>query len=505
MRAKGSSIQQFLLGMALLAAVCWNLAHAGELRGLQLSSGPTGTRAELRMDSEAGYRLIPLANPDRLVVDLPGSSARRGLKLPVASGVVRGVRSGRPSPGTIRIVFDLASSVLTLKPHYESGADGPRLVLEWPDDGTQPGVSAEPQAAPGQSTAEAITNPPDADSISVAATSRLVASLPVSQPRSPDPLPAAPRVDLPPPEPVPTRIATGIPTRVATGEPAPTQQSPITPLPSYPHTAVKTMQDVMRRGGLRPLIIAIDPGHGGQDPGARGPGGSREKMITLAIARELARQVNATPGLRAYLTRDTDVFIPLTQRYQKARAAKADLFVSIHADSCTSPDASGSSVFVLSQRGASSQAARWLASQENAADLVGGVRLQDKGDTLASVLLDLSQSATMKASEDMAHQVLGGLKRLGKTHKQEIERANFVVLRSPDVPSMLVETAFISNPDEERRLNDPAQQAQLARAVLDGVNAYFTRQPPPGTLYAARADASDNGFSGRGIPGGGSP
>ncbi|MCA1714941.1 MAG: N-acetylmuramoyl-L-alanine amidase, partial [Gammaproteobacteria bacterium] len=211
--------------------------------------------------------------------------------------------------------------------------------------------------------------------------------------------------------------------------------------------------------------------------------------ITLKIARELARQVNATPGLKAYLTRDTDVFIPLAQRYQKARAAKADLFVSIHADAFTNPEASGSSVFVLSQRGASSQAARWLASQENAADLVGGVRLQDKDNTLASVLLDLSQSATMKASEDMANHVLGGLKRLGKTHKPHVERANFVVLRSPDVPSMLVETAFITNPDEERRLNDPAHQALLARAILDGVNLYFTRQPPPGTLYAARAEA----------------
>ena len=269
---------------------------------------------------------------------------------------------------------------------------------------------------------------------------------------------------------------------------------------SYPHAPVKTMQDVMRRGGLRPLVIAIDAGHGGQDPGARGPAGSREKMITLAIARELARQVDATPGLKAYLTRDTDVFIPLTQRYQKARAAKADLFVSIHADSFTNPNANGSSVFVLSQRGASSQAARWLASQENAADLVGGVKLQDKDDTLASVLLDLSQSATMKASEDMASQVLGGLKRLGRTHKGEVERANFVVLRSPDVPSMLVETAFISNPDEERRLNDPAHQSQLARAILTGVTTYFTRQPPPGTLYAARADQA---IAGQGIAGGG--
>jgi N-acetylmuramoyl-L-alanine amidase len=249
-----------------------------------------------------------------------------------------------------------------------------------------------------------------------------------------------------------------------------------------PQGAPKTVQQIMR-GGMRPLVVAIDAGHGGQDPGARGGNGSREKDVTLAVARELARQVNATPGLKAFLTRDTDVFIPLAQRYQKARAAKADLFVSIHADAFNNPAASGSSVFVLSQRGASSQAARWLANQENAADL---------DNTLASVLLDLSQSATMKASEDIAGHVLSGLKRLGKTHKAQVERANFVVLRSPDVPSMLVETAFITNPEEERKLNDPRHRTDLARAILDGVNAYFTRQPPPGTLYAARAEAAAN-------------
>ena len=292
-------------------------------------------------------------------------------------------------------------------------------------------------------------------------------------------------------------VATGVPTRVATGVPAPAA----TPTPPAAQAPVRTMRDVQRRAGLRPLVIAIDPGHGGQDPGALGATGAREKELTLQIAKELARQVDATPGLKAYLTRDSDYFIPLAQRYQKARAAKADLFVSIHADAFTNPAASGSSVFVLSQRGASSQAAKWLASQENAADLVGGVRLHDKDNTLASVLLDLSQSATMKASEDMAGHVLAGLKRLGKTHKPHVERANFVVLRAPDMPSMLVETAFITNPDEERRLRDPAHQKRLASAILDGVNTYFTRQPPPGTLYAARAEAA----AGAPAQGGGSP
>ncbi|MDQ3229582.1 MAG: N-acetylmuramoyl-L-alanine amidase [Pseudomonadota bacterium] len=301
---------------------------------------------------------------------------------------------------------------------------------------------------------------------------------------------------------LPGVIATGVPTRIATGVPSTAVPSTVVPESAQQstQTPVKTMQDVMRRGGLRPLIIAIDAGHGGQDPGARGAAGSREKDLTLKIARELARQVNATAGLKAYLTRDTDVFIALDQRYKKARAAKADLFVSIHADAFTNPAAHGSSVFVLSQRGASSQAARWLASQENSADLVGGVRLRDRENTLASVLLDLSQSATMKASEDMANHVLQGLKGLGKTHKPHVERANFVVLRSPDVPSMLVETAFITNPDEERRLNDPVHQARLARAILDGVNTYFTRQPPPGTLYSARADARVAASAGGGSP-----
>ncbi|HEY0505405.1 MAG TPA: N-acetylmuramoyl-L-alanine amidase, partial [Lysobacter sp.] len=252
---------------------------------------------------------------------------------------------------------------------------------------------------------------------------------------------------------------------------------------------VKTMKDVMRGRGMRPLIIAIDAGHGGQDPGALGPTGKREKDVTLSIARELARQINATPGLKAYLTRDTDVFIPLPRRAQLARAAKADMFISIHADAAENRAARGSSVYVLSLKGASSQRARWLADKENASDLIGGVRLEQTSNTLASVLLDLTQSGHMKASEDAANHVLDGLKRVGSNHKPNIERANFAVLRTSDMPAMLVETAFISNPDEERRLMDPSHQRNLARAVLDGVNTYFTRQPPPGTLYAARADA----------------
>ncbi|MGJ7904257.1 N-acetylmuramoyl-L-alanine amidase, partial [Lysobacter sp. 1R34A] len=270
-----------------------------------------------------------------------------------------------------------------------------------------------------------------------------------------------------------------------------------------PAGAVKTLKDVMRGRGMRPLVIAIDPGHGGQDPGAIGQSGKREKDVTLAIGRELARQINATPGLKAYMTRDTDVFIPLPRRAQLARQAKADMFISIHADAAENRSAKGSSVYVLSLKGASSQRARWLADKENASDLVGGVRLQQADNTLTSVLLDLTQSGHMKASEDAAGHVLSGLKQVGYNHKPHIERANFAVLRTSDMPAMLVETAFISNPEEERRLTDPSHQRALARAVLDGVNTYFTRQPPPGTMYAARAEAqlpSPGGFGGGGSP-----
>ncbi len=509
MRVKGATLQYLLLGLALLAGVLWNLAHASEIKDLRVDTGATGTRAEIRLDGEAEFDVISLSNPDRLVIDLPGSSFARGVQPPAAAGLVKGVRTGQPVPGTARIVFDLASPVVALKPRFEQGAEGMRLVVEWPGDGA---AAAKPTVASAADDTPAQAPKVDPVVASAEATSRLIAELarkaapPPSAPTSPPASPQPQTVD--PSRPVPETnsqvrqgsgtVATGVPTRIATGQPAPAPPSTET----AKQAPVRTMQDVMRRGGLRPLVIAIDAGHGGQDPGARGPSGTREKDITLQIAKELARQVNATPGLKAYLTRDSDYFIPLTQRYQKARKAKADLFVSIHADAFTNPSASGSSVFVLSQRGASSQAAKWLANQENAADLVGGVRLHDKDDTLASVLLDLSQSATMKASEDMANHVLSGLKRLGKTHKSHVERANFVVLRSPDVPSMLVETAFITNPAEERRLRDPSHQRKLASAILAGVNTYFTRQPPPGTLYAARANASDGGAV---SAGGGSP
>ncbi|MDQ0010030.1 N-acetylmuramoyl-L-alanine amidase [Luteibacter jiangsuensis] len=244
----------------------------------------------------------------------------------------------------------------------------------------------------------------------------------------------------------------------------------------------------------RKVVIAIDAGHGGEDPGARGATGLREKDVTLQVARELADQINRQPGMQAVLTRNGDYFIPLKRRYQIAREHNADMFVSIHADAFKNSDAKGSSVWVLSPRGKTSEAARWLADRENRADLVGGVSLDDKDDTLAAVLLDLQQGYAMQASESIAGNVLKALGRLGPTHRGYVERANFVVLRSPDVPSILVETAFITNPSEERRLRDDGHRRELATAVLGGVRNYFESMPPPGTWFAAQA-ARRNGTS----------
>lgn len=242
--------------------------------------------------------------------------------------------------------------------------------------------------------------------------------------------------------------------------------------------------------GQRDVVIAIDAGHGGEDPGAIGRGGTREKDVALAVARRLAERIDAEPGMRAVLTRTGDYFVPFRERIRRARVQQADLFVSVHADAFVNRSVRGSSVYVLSTRRASSEAARWLADRENAADLIGGVSLDDKSDVLASVLLDLSQNAAISASRTAAARVLAELDRVGQLKKSEVQHASLIVLTSPDVPSMLVETAFISNPEEERRLRDPTHQGRLAGAIHAGVRRYFYENPPPGTrvaMLAARA------------------
>ncbi len=250
--------------------------------------------------------------------------------------------------------------------------------------------------------------------------------------------------------------------------------------------AIKTVAkpSPTQTGKGRDVIIAIDAGHGGEDPGATGRHKKKEKHITLAIARELKKLIDREPGMHGVLTRKGDYFVELRERIQLARKFHADFFVSIHADAFKNRKARGSSVFVLSRRGASSEAARWLAAKENAADLVGGVTLDDKDDVLASVLLDLAQSGSLAASIRAASRVQKEMGRIGRLHGKKVQNAGFVVLKSPDIPSILVETGFISNPEEERKLSSSAYQKQVAQAVFKGLRSYFKAEPPPGTRLA---------------------
>lgn len=238
----------------------------------------------------------------------------------------------------------------------------------------------------------------------------------------------------------------------------------------------------------RLVTITLDPGHGGEDPGAVGRGGSYEKHVTLAVAKRLKAKIDAEPNMRAVLTRDTDFFVPLHMRVQKARRIQSDLFLSIHADAFTRPDANGSSVFVLSESGASSSAARYLAQKENAADLVGGVNIGVKDPMLARTLLDLSQTATISDSLKLGKAVLNEIGGINRLHKANVEQAGFAVLKAPDIPSILIETAFISNPEEERRLNDDAYQDKMAEAIIAGVRKYFAKNPPLAKSKLAKLD-----------------
>ena len=375
----------------LLACAPWS-TQAAEVRAVRVWDSPDSTRTVFDLSGTVDYKVFALDKPDRIVIDVAGGKLAGGFQKMVGKGLVRGMRTGQPSAGTLRVVLDLATDAR------------PKSFLLAPADKFG---------------------------------HRLVVDL---YPKS-----EGPRV-------------------------------------------VKSVAAVAT-GPERDVIIAIDAGHGGEDPGAIGASGSREKVVTLQIARALARAIDAEPGMTSILVRDGDYYIAHKKRYQKAREAKADLFISIHADAFTNRTASGSSVYMLSQRGATSEAARWLAAKENQSDLVGGVSLDDKEGTLAAVLLDLSQGATLASSDAVASQVLKSLTRLGRVHSRSVQRANFVVLRSPDVPSILVETAFISNPAEEKRLVDPAHQQKLAGTILEGVRNYFHSAPLPGTWIAANRQA----------------
>jgi len=452
------------------------------------------TRALIDVPDGTDYSVFTLAAPSRLVLDLHNSRFGKNFQPSGPDGVVSNVRTGQPNPGDARVVFELSAPVRPRSYFHDENGHS-QLVVELL---TASNV-AKPNSDKPDPVIAVLTRQPT-NAVTNTATSGSDDSLgPASLPKPADLAHASkhpgatdlrklnPRVDPPvstavilpdsgPVGPAPAKGARDDDVADAAERAGATTQRV--------HPGARTLRDVLG-SGQRKIVIAVDAGHGGQDTGARGYSGTYEKNVTLATARELARQINAEPGMQAVLTRDGDYFVPLAERYHKARAAKADLFISVHADADPTHTATGSSVWVLSQRGVTSQAARWLADRENAADLIGGVSLSDKDNTLASVLLDLSQSATMKASDDAADRVHQALRDIGRTHKSHPESANFVVLRSPDVPSMLVETAFITNAEEEQHLNDAGYRSRLANAVLSGVRGYFIDNPLPGTQYAA--------------------
>jgi N-acetylmuramoyl-L-alanine amidase len=277
----------------------------------------------------------------------------------------------------------------------------------------------------------------------------------------------------------------GAPTAAATAAPA--------EVPAATATAkipARSVRAAHAPHGERDIIVAVDAGHGGDDPGATGASGTHEKVVTLAIARALAARIDREPGMRAVLTRDGDYFVDLRNRMVRAQAANANMFVSIHADAVRDRSVSGASVYILSERGASSEAARQLAEHENAADLKGGLALADVRPDVRSVVLDVQQNANMGQSVEVADRVLGALDRVGAVRKREVQQAAFVVLKSPAMPSLLVETAYISNPDEERKLRTPAEQQRLAEAIFTGIDSYFRKFPPEGSQYARAPGAA---------------
>lgn len=384
------------------------------------------TRVTLECDAPLKYTHFTVENPDRLVVDIEGvefNSVLDSLARKVGGDdpYIKLLRAGRFKPGVVRLVMELKTrvnpQVFELKP---VGEYAHRLVLD-----VYPLTPPDPLMALVEGRKDAV-EPLKLDS------SLNVPEKRVEEPKKPI---EAPEIQ----------------------------------------TSKKSGRPIVDRL----VTIMLDPGHGGEDPGAVGQGGSFEKNVTLSVAKRLKSRLDAEPNMRAVMTRDSDFFVPLQMRVQKARRVQSDLFLSIHADAWIKPDARGSSVFVLSEKGASSTQARMLAQRENEADLVGGVNIGATKDLfLARTLLDLSQTATINDSLKLGKYLLGELGSINTLHKASVEQAGFAVLKAPDIPSALIETAFISNPEEERRLNDEAYQDKLADAIVRGIRQYFIKHPP---------------------------
>jgi len=406
------------------------------------------TRLTIESKQAIRHNMFTVSSPSRLVIDLEDVEIGDTLK-DLANKIggddpyIKSVRVGRFKPDVVRLVLDLKSEVkpqlFDLKPVGEYGY---RLVLD-----VYPIRPLDPLMALLDQTR---ATPPEAAS-APAATEQVAEETRIEEKPHLTPSLSINKIDKPLPQ-----------------------------AASIPQNAPELR--------ARILIIAIDAGHGGEDPGARGRSGTLEKNITLAIARKVKALLDETPNIRGVLIRDGDYFIPLSGRVIKARNVNADLFVSIHADAFIRPNARGSSVFALSEHGATSTAARWLAKKENEADLIGGVNIAVKDPYLARTLLDLSQTATINDSMKLAKHVLNELGDINDLHRGQVEQAGFAVLKSPDIPSILVETAFISNPSEERRLNDEDYQVKLANAILGGIKRYFAQNPALSKQKIAQAE-----------------
>lgn len=411
------------------ALLCASLAFANaRITGVRVWTAPDSTRMVFDLSGPVEHNLFTLQNPARVVIDLSKTEKSPSLDTLDTrnAGPIANVRSA-PQPGNnLRVVLDLKKDIRPKSFLLKPNEQyGHRLVIDLYDTSTPP--SATPPSSPAASVAPTV-------------------SVPQAKPYVPDPAPMA----------------------TATATPAP---RPI------PHV------------GGRDIVIAIDPGHGGEDPGAIGPSGVKEKDVVLQISRRLQQTLDAEKGIRAVLVRNGDYFLPLASRREIARKKhRADLFVSIHADAFTRRSAAGASVFALSRSGATSTLARVLAEKENQSDLIGGVSLEDKDETLASVLVDLAMEGSMEHGMKVGNSVLQNMGRVTPLHKKRMEQAGFAVLKS-DIPSILVETGFISNPEEERKLRSEAHQIQLARAISQGIIQYFDQHPPPDTYFARRRDA----------------
>jgi N-acetylmuramoyl-L-alanine amidase len=422
------------------------------------------TRVTIESDSALSARHFLASAPSRLVIDVDGlelSPQLRELvgKVRADDPYIAGVRVGQNQPRVVRLVIDLkqevAPELFALAP---VAAYQHRLVFDLhPVQERDPLLElirdkeqAEQQAAQAvQDALGEFIGRVGAASGAASAPSATIAGGALS-PAPPAPLAAS----APPGARVPAPLA-----------------NPRDPAAALPPQLAQAKID-------RLVVVAVDPGHGGEDPGATGPSGLHEKDVVLAIALQLRDRINVNPGMRAMLTRDADFFVPLHERVKKARRVQADLFVSIHADAFMNPDARGASVFALSEHGATSSAARWMANRENASDLVGGANLHAKDETVLRTLLDMSTTAQIKDSLKLGDEVLGQIGRVGKLHKGSVEQASFAVLKAPDIPSILVESAFISNPGEETKLRDPQYRTQLVEALAIGIQRYFARNPP---------------------------